>query len=741
MQHIARPRLWIAALVTSLLVMASVPAPAGPPKTAKDKPKFTNRLAKEQSPYLLMHAHNPVDWYPWGPEAFEKAKKENKLIFLSVGYSSCYWCHVMERECFNHADVAKLLNQWFVCIKVDREERPDVDQIYMTALSVIRRGAGGGWPMSMFLTSDAKPIVGGTYWPREDRVVDGEKDPGFMTICKIVHDAYRDQAKEVLAQADRVAEATVAELESIVKGIVLVDLDRKLLDNAVEHLKENFDPVHGGFGNASSKFRGPKFPLPSRIDFLLQQYERTKTRELLDMVTRTLDNMARGGIYDHLGGGFHRYSTERTWTVPHFEKMLYDNAQLVEVYAKAYRITKKPAYRKIVEETLAFVEREMTSPEGAFYTSLDAETHHEEGRFYVWTDKELDAALPDKADAQLIRKVYGAAKPNFEGKYHILRLETPLAEIARAEKLTEKELESRLAPLRKKLFDVRSQRDRPFLNKIALTSWSGQMIAGYAEAGRSLDVPKYVKTAIRAAEFLLKNQRTKDGRLLRTYGAAPGQPAKAQGNAYLEDYAFLVDGLLNLHSATGDKRWLAEARNLTDAMIRHHGDAKRGGFFFTAHDHEKLFARHKDQYDGAQPCGNSIALRNLARLAKLTGDKRYRDEAEKGFKSFLVSLKSTPTGLTAMLMALEEFLTLKNLVESQEQTGLPNMAWLAYATVGCVKRSADAPPCADAPPFVSAKGPSITASFPFAYRARTPFELASSRSAASIAPALSSSSV
>jgi uncharacterized protein len=612
----------------------------------KDKPKFTNRLAKEQSPYLLMHAHNPVDWYPWGPEAFVKAKKENKLIFLSVGYSSCYWCHVMERESFNNTDVAKVLNQSFVCIKVDREERPDIDQIYMTALT-IQTGGSGGWPMSMFLTSDGRPIVGGTYWPREDRTIDGEKIPGFLTILKIVQDTHRDDPKKVQEIADSLADRTRRELENPIKNIINVDLDRKLIKEAVERLTESFDDKYGGFGNPDKEFRGTKFPVPCRLGFLLNQYSRTKSKALLDMVTLTLDQMGQGGIYDQIGGGFHRYSTERTWTVPHFEKMLYDNAQLVELYAETYRIAKKPEHKRIIQESLAFIQRELMSPEGAFYTSLDAETHHEEGRFYVWTDQELQTALPDKQDLQFFRKIYGAdGKPNFEGKYHILRLSKPLSEAELA----------RLAPLKKKLVEVRSQRDKPFLNKIALTSWSGQTIAAFATAGKVLDEPAYLKTAVQAAELVLKHQRTKDGRLLRTYGAAPGQAPKAQGAGYLEDYAFLVHGLLNLHEATGDKRWLTEARSLTDAMVKHHGDDKRGGFFFAAHDHEKLFVRHKDQYDGPQPSGNSVALRNLVRLARLTGEGRYRDLAEQGFKSFLLSLRTSPTGMTMMLLALDEFL-------------------------------------------------------------------------------------
>ena len=387
----------------------------------KGKPKFTNRLAKETSPYLLMHAHNPTNWYAWGPEAFAKAKKENKLVFLSIGYSSCFWCHVMERESFNNEEVAKILNDHFICIKVDREARPDIDQIYMTALNV--QGQSGGWPLSMFMLPDGRPVVGGTYWPREDKKVDGDVAYGFMTILKKMNDAYKEDAKQFEKIATGLAERTTRALESAVPGIALVPLDRELVDKVVEELQEEFDPDFGGFGNPRRAFRGSKFPMPPRLDFLLQYAERTKDKKILAHVTLTLDQMALGGINDQIGGGFHRYSTERTWTVPHFEKMLYDNAQLVEVYSKAYRLTKKPLYRRVVNETLAYIEREMTSPDGAFYSSQDAETHHEEGRSYVWTPKELTEALPDKAELEFIKKIYTEDnKLNFENKYHILRL-------------------------------------------------------------------------------------------------------------------------------------------------------------------------------------------------------------------------------------------------------------------------------------------------------------------------------
>jgi uncharacterized protein YyaL (SSP411 family) len=634
------------------------------------KHKFTNRLARETSPYLLMHSHNPTDWYPWGPEAFAKAQKENKPIFLSIGYSSCYWCHVMERESFENEEVAKLLNESFVCIKVDREERPDIDQIYMTALQAHR--SGGGWPLSMFLMPDGRPIIGGTYWPREDKKEDGEVYPGFKTIIKAMADVYKDKPKEIDKQATDLAERTKFALASTrVPGVAIVALDRELVKGVLEALQEEFDPEYGGFGSPKRNFKGPKFPTPCRLEFLL--YHKLHSRDgepglsvvdqsaeaALHQLRLTLDQMAAGGIYDHLGGGFHRYSTERTWTVPHFEKMLYDNAQLVELYARAFKLTKDPNYRRVVDETLAYIAREMTSPEGAFYSSQDAETHHEEGRFYVWTDEELAAALPDKAGLALVKKFYQAEKPNFEEKYHILRHAPKLIAYLRELNVTEPELRKKLDPLRQKLFDARSKRDRPFLNKIALTAWSGEMIAGYAEAGRSLNEPRYTQTAAKAAEFVLKHQKAADGRLLRTYGAAPGQAPKAAVNGYLEDYAYLVHGLLNLHEATGEKRWLDEAAALTDTMIRFHGDEKGGGYYFTATDHEKLFARSKDQYDGAQPSGNSMAARNLVRLWIATGQDRYQKEAERTFRTFAGSLKAYGPGLVTMAQALDMYLAKK----------------------------------------------------------------------------------
>jgi uncharacterized protein YyaL (SSP411 family) len=631
------------------------------PASADDKPKGkappANRLARESSPYLLQHAHNPVDWYPWGEEAFARAKKEGKLVFLSIGYSSCHWCHVMERESFASEDVAKILNRDFVCVKVDREERPDIDNVYMTALNVL--GRRGGWPLTMFLTADGKPIFGGTYWPPDDKEEDGQTYAGLKTILTRVQKLHAEKRKELEQQAERIAEGTRDALEGAARGVALIDPDRTLVAAAVDGIKEEFDPEHGGFGSPARRFRGTKFPTPPYLLLLQHEAARTKSKALAGMVDVTLDRMARGGIYDHIGGGFHRYSTERTWTVPHFEKMLYDNAQLCEVYARAYRQTGKPQYRRVLEQTLAFVRREMTSPEGAFYSALDADADGEEGKFYVWTAREIDSILGEK-DGAFFRKVYGASdEPNFEKKYHILRLPKSLAAQAEDGKTTEDALEGRLVPLRQKLFEARAKRPRPFLDAKVLTAWNGQMIAGMAEAGVALGDKGAVAAAGRAADFVLANLRTGDGRLLRTWGAAPGQKAAARLNGYLDDYACLIHGLLALHDATGEKRWLAEARALTDVMVQFHGDKERGAFFYTSKDHEKLFARSKDQYDGAQPSGNSLAAQDLVRLWVKTGEAKYGELAEKTIKALAVPLKTNPTGLTGLAQALAMYLDAK----------------------------------------------------------------------------------
>ncbi len=655
-----------------ILVMAcaiffhAAPFAAEPARDAKEKGK-PNRLAKESSPYLLQHAHNPVDWFPWGPEAFEKAKKEKKLVFLSIGYSSCHWCHVMEKESFANKEVADFLNEHFICIKVDREERPDIDEIYMTALHAM--GARGGWPLSMFLTADGKPIVGGTYWPREDKEVDGNKINGFKTILKMILKIWQDKQADVQTQADHYAEETAAALERGIRANPILELDRALANGAAESIREDVDPTFGGIGSKARKFQGTKFPMPTAVGALLDYASREKDDDLNKLIKLTLDQMRMGGIYDHLGGGFHRYSTERTWTVPHFEKMLYDNAQLVELYSEAYRRTKDPAYAQVIRETLGFIRREMTSPDGVFYSALDADSNGKEGEFYVWTTEELDKVLGDKSDVALLRAVYGVTgSPNFEEKFHILRLSRPLEEIGKERKLSAEEFDKKLALLKQKLFDYRARRERPFLDTKVLTAWNGQMIAGYAKAGAALKEPEYVQAAEKAADFILKNLRTKDGRLLRAWSVKSDGKPEAKLNAYLDDYAFLAHGLLNLHEATGDKKWLDEARRLMDVVVKWHGDGDRGGYFFTSSDHEKLFARPKDYYDGAQPSANGVAVRNLVRLWASTKDESYRKLAEKSFRQFAGIMRSNPSGVPGMCAALHLYLDHKSVAPEKKES-------------------------------------------------------------------------
>jgi uncharacterized protein YyaL (SSP411 family) len=645
----------LAVFVACSLASAHAPAGEEPKGNEKDKDQKEkgkpNRLAKSSSPYLLQHAHNPVDWYPWGREAFERAKKEKKLIFLSIGYSACHWCHVMERESFSNAEIAKILNDNFVCIKVDREERPDIDDIYMTALNVT--GEQGGWPLTMFLTPDGKPIFGATYFPPEDKKVGNDEIPGLKTVLKKVIEFDKDRA-DLEKQADHIAKATVEALERNSRAVALVPLNREIVTAALDAF--DIDPEHGGTGSKAREFRGTKFPRPPVWGFLLVQSQKPDNEQLKKRVALTLAKMAQGGIYDHLGGGFHRYSTERTWTVPHFEKMLYDNAQLVELYSEAFAADPRPEYRRVVAETLAFIKREMTAPEGGFYSAIDADSNGHEGEFYVWTADEIKKVLGNDADVALVRAVYGVTAPNFEDKFHILRLPKPLAEIAKDQKLTEAELLAKLAPLKQKLLDARAQRPRPFLDTKIITAWNGQMIAGYAKAGLVFKEKTYTDAAARAADFVLARMCDKDGRLFRLFAAPPGEKPRATGAAFLDDYAYLIHGLLNLHEATGEKKWLDAAKQLTDAVVKWYGDGVNGGFYFTASDGEKLFARAKDAYDGVQPSGNSQMARNLLRFGLKTKEDVYRDRGIRTVKAFALALRTSPTSMPTMLRALDELL-------------------------------------------------------------------------------------
>lgn len=641
---------------------------AAEPMNSKEKP---NRLAQESSPYLLQHAHNPVDWYPWGAEAFEKAKKENKPIFLSIGYSSCHWCHVMEVESFSDKGIAEIMNKHFVCIKVDREERPDIDEIYMTAVHVL--GARGGWPLNLFLMPDGKPIIGGTYWPKTDRDMgDGRTMRGFDSVLKLIAENYATKQDEMRQQAETVAEHTSEALERTAKLVAIVDLDRKLAEGPADALREQLDPQYGGFGNPDVGFLGTKFPMPASLGAVLEQAHRSDNADLKKLARLTLEKMAYGGMYDQLGGGFHRYSTERTWTVPHFEKMLYDNAQLVELYARAQELDPQPLYARVIRETLAFIQREMTSPAGGFHSALDADSEGKEGVFYIWTPKEIETVLTPE-EAALFRAAYGVTgKPNFEEEF-ILTVPKPLAEFATDRKLTEAELEKKLQTAREKLLERRSHRVRPFLDTKILTAWNGQMIAGYAAAGRVLHDPAYVQSASKAAEFLLKNLRTKDGRLMRTYNTNAEGKSSAKLNAYLDDYAFLVHGLLELHQATKDARWLNEAKSLTDDMLKWYGQEGHGGFYYTSSDHEKLFARPKEYSDGAQPSGNGIAARNLVKLASLSGDAKYLQAAHKSLAQFAGILKTNPSAAPMLGEALHEYLHVagNKPVLAQKEPGKP----------------------------------------------------------------------
>jgi uncharacterized protein YyaL (SSP411 family) len=630
--------------------------PAGKADAKAAKHKHTNRLAKETSPYLLLHAHNPVDWYPWGAEALEKAKKDGRLIFLSIGYSSCYWCHVMERESFMDEEIAKLMNEHFVCIKVDREERPDIDEIYMTALREYGRltgsGERGGWPLSMFLTPEARPVAGFTYLPPRADKKRGFKG-GFLDALTLLHKTWTEEPKRVNTTAEAITEAVQRQLRQ--RPLLTEKPDGEDIRKLQLALAEDFDAKHGGFGFHEENDRQPKFPEPSNLMFLLGRARKAEAEAdraaARRMLVKTLDSMAAGGIWDHLGGGFHRYSTDRFWRIPHFEKMLYDNGQLATVYAEAYALTGTAQYQVVTERLLEFVLRELTGPHGAFYAALDAETEADEGAFYVWKTQELRAALGE-ADFALFAEAYGVGEPpNFEGR-HTLLLPRPLAETAARRKLSAEELLARLAPLRQKLLDLRSKRPRPLTDTKVITSWNGLMIRGLADAGRILKNERYLAAASKAADFILVKLRTKDGRLLRTYA---GEQAKL--NAYLDDYSFLVDGLIALHRATGEKRWLDAASELTDKMIELHGDARDGGFYFTSGDHESLIARSKGPTDGALPSGNSVAADNLVYLgAALKAPKRF-EQAEKTIAARGAMLKNFPLAyprMFAALAALEE---------------------------------------------------------------------------------------
>ncbi len=605
------------------------------PRTRRKAP---NRLAREQSPYLLQHQWNPVDWHAWGPEAFERARGEDKPIFLSVGYSSCHWCHVMERESFESETIAKLLNENFVSIKVDREERPDVDEIYMRAVQILT--GSGGWPMSVFLTPDQKPFWGGTYFPPDDR---GGR-PGFATVVMALTDAYRTRRDEVVGSADRLATA-IRQTGAGAQFIATRPLDRGTYEEALGGLLQAYDRHHGGFGGA------PKFPPHGSLGLLLHASAAAPREDLEVALRGTLDAMAMGGIRDHVGGGFHRYATDATWLVPHFEKMLYDNAQLVSAYAQAFARWGVPEYRRVAEETLAWALREMTNAEGGFYSAVDADSEGGEGAYYLWSLEEVRQALGAE-EGELLARVYGMEEGgNFvdmitgEEPGNIPHLKHPWAALGRVEGLAEDALCERMDRARKTLLGLRSTRVPPALDDKVITSWNGLMIGALSRAGQIFSRPEFTEAALRASRFVLSRLRH-DGRLLRSW-----RQGEARIAGYLEDYAFLAWGLLELHEVTGDRAWLDEARALVEEMIERFWDTDQGGFYYVAHDHESLIARTKDSFDQAIPSGNGMAARVLVWLWLVTGDERYEARAAEMFRLFAGILENAPRAAENLLLA------------------------------------------------------------------------------------------
>jgi len=602
-------------------------------------PLFTNRLFLETSPYLRQHAHNPVDWYPWGEEAFETARRLGRPILLSVGYSTCHWCHVMEEESFEDLEVARLVNEGYVAIKVDREERPDVDAIYMSAVQLLT--GRGGWPMTVWLTPDREPFFGGTYFPPRDG--DRGARVGFLTLLRDLRAAYDEQPEKVAATAARLSDAVRDNLaprpgHGGTPGA-------EVLTRAVAQCEARFDDEHGGLQPA------PKFPSSLPVRYLLRYHRRTGNQGALRMATRTLEKMAAGGMYDQVAGGFHRYSTDARWLVPHFEKMLYDNALLVTAYLEAFQATGREDFAEVARDVLRYLERDMASPEGAFYSATDADSlspegEREEGWFFTWTPDELEAVLG--ADVAGLVGAYWGVVPggNFEGR-SILHVPHPSAEVARERGVSEGELRERLAASRERLYAARAKRPAPIRDEKVLTAWNGLAVSAFARAALALGEPRYARVASRTAAFLLSHLR-RDGRLMRSY-----KDGAARHAGYLDDYAFLTAGLLDLVEVTAEPRWLDEALSLDAVLSEHFEDREAGGFFMTADDHEELLAREKPAHDGAEPSGNSVHALNLMRLHELTGDDGYRRRAVATLGAFRGRLEGAPLSLSEMLLALE----------------------------------------------------------------------------------------
>jgi len=612
---------------------------------------MSNRLATETSPYLRQHADNPVDWYPWGEAALVKARSEDKPIFLSIGYSACHWCHVMAHESFEDHEAAAFLNAHFVSIKVDREERPDLDQIYMGAVQAMT--GSGGWPMSVFTTPEGLPFYAGTYFPPTPRY----GMPSFRQVLEAVARGWRDRRRELVESSQQVL-AILRQQQGAASAGSEETLRPATLAAAVARLQEGFDEDHGGWGGA------PKFPQPMALEFLLRRHHQTGEEALLVMVTRTLEAMARGGMYDQLGGGFHRYAVDGRWTTPHFEKMLYDNAQLARVYLHAWQVTGNPFFRTITAEILDYAAREMTDPAGGFCSTQDADSEGQEGKFFLWRPAEIRAALGDEADRFMA--AYGVTEGgNFEGQ-NILSLTGSLAE------------REALAGARQKLLAAREQRVHPARDVKILTSWNGLLLAAFAEAARALDREDYRQVAERNAAFLLREMRRADGRLWRTW-----KEGQARLNGYLEDYTHLVDGLIEFYQTTFDPRWYAAAQEVADTMIAHFRHPQ-GGFYDTSDDHEALVVRPRDLQDNATPSGNGMAAYVLPRLAGLTVEPRYRELAAQSLLSAQPLLAQYPLGFGQWLIALDYLLASPRevaIVGNAATDGLQELlraAWAGY---------------------------------------------------------------
>lgn len=594
----------------------------------------TNRLIHETSPYLLQHARNPVDWYPWGEEAFQKAKSQNKPVLLSVGYSACHWCHVMEQESFENEEIAALMNEHFVNIKVDREERPDLDEVYMNAVQMLT--GRGGWPMTVFLTPEAKPFYGGTYFPPEDRY----GVPGFPKILKAVAQAYQERPQEVEKSVEQILGA-LDRLASVQESQRPFSSD--IIARSAEQLSQAYDPEYGGLG------RAPKFPNAGVYELFLRHYRKSKSQHFLEMVTHTLTKMAEGGIYDHLGGGFHRYSVDEKWLVPHFEKMLYDNAQLTRIYAQVFVITQDLFFKRVVEETIDYLLREMFHPEGGFYSTQDADSEGEEGKFFIWSYDEVMRILGEEV-GEIFCRVYDVSDfGNFEGE-NILHPILTLEQAAKLFRKDLKEVERFMADARAKLLQEREKRLKPFRDEKILASWNGLMLSGLAEAIKISPNPRYLEAAAKTVNFIF-TQLVQDGVLLHTY-----KEGKARLHGYLDDYAFMAAGLLDLYEATLDRSMLEQAIKLAEVMIREFWDDIDGAFFYTGKLHEQLISRTKPAFDSSIPSGNAIATQVLLRLYHYTAREDYLKRAEKVLRLYYDAMEKQPFGFAHMLSALDFYL-------------------------------------------------------------------------------------